>query len=92
VGLVALAQAERAGEVAGQHIYLLDVGNQSLVDGLLIRRSAAANLLLLLKYHFRQLLSPARSQCPTNSYLWLLSLLEESLLAGLVLGYVTGEV
>lgn len=47
VGLVTLAQAERAGKVAGEELDLLDVGDQSLVDGLLVRRSAAVNLLLL---------------------------------------------
>ena len=47
VGLVALAQAERAGEVAGEELDLLDVGDQSLVDGLLVRRPAAVDLLLL---------------------------------------------
>jgi len=70
VGLVTLAQAERASEVAGQHIHLLDVGNQSLVDGLLVSGTAAVNLLLL----------------------GLLSLLEESLLARLLLGLLGGEV
>jgi hypothetical protein len=47
VGLVALAEAERGGEVAGEHVDLLDVGNQGLVDGLLVSRAAARDLLLL---------------------------------------------
>jgi hypothetical protein len=47
VGLVTLPQAERAGEVRGQHIDLLDVGKQSLVDGLLVGGAAAVDLLLL---------------------------------------------
>ena len=47
VGLVALAEAERGGEVAGEHVDLLDVGNQRLVDGLLVSRAAARDLLLL---------------------------------------------
>ena len=47
MGLVALSQAEGAGEVAGQEIHLLDVGNQSLVDGLLVGGTAAVDLLLL---------------------------------------------
>ncbi len=47
VGLVALAQAEGAGEVAGEELDLLDVGNQGLVDSLLVCRSAAVDLLLL---------------------------------------------
>lgn len=47
MGLVTLPQAERAGEVRGQHIDLLDVGKQSLVDGLLVGGAAAVDLLLL---------------------------------------------
>jgi hypothetical protein len=47
VGLVTLAQAEGACQVAGEELNLLDVGNQSLVDGLLVSRAAAADLLLL---------------------------------------------
>jgi hypothetical protein len=47
VGLVTLAQAEGAGEVAGEVIDLLDVGNEGLVDGLLVGGAAAADLLLL---------------------------------------------
>jgi hypothetical protein len=47
VGLVTLAQAERAREVASEQVDLLDVGNQRLVHSLLIRRSASADLLLL---------------------------------------------
>lgn len=47
MGLVTLPQAEGAGEVGGQQIHLLDVGNQSLVDGLLVGGAAAVDLLLL---------------------------------------------
>jgi hypothetical protein len=47
VGLVTLPQAERAGEVRSQHVNLLDVGNQSLIDGLLVGGAAAVDLLLL---------------------------------------------
>lgn len=47
MGLVTLPQAERAGEVRSQHVNLLDVGNQSLVDGLLVGGTAAVDLLLL---------------------------------------------
>lgn len=47
VGLVALPQAEGAGEVAGQQIHLLDAGKQSLVDSLLVSSTAAVDLLLL---------------------------------------------
>lgn len=47
VGLVTLSQAEGASEVASQQIHLLDVGNQSLVDSLLVGGTAAVDLLLL---------------------------------------------
>jgi len=47
VGLVALSQAEAAAEVAGEELDLLDVAEQRLVDGLLVRRAGAVNLLLL---------------------------------------------
>ena len=47
MGLVALAQAEGAGEVAGQELDLLDVGNQGLVDSLLVGSAGAVDLLLL---------------------------------------------
>jgi len=70
VGLVTLAEAERGGKVAGEHVDLLDVGNESLVNGLLVSRPAAGNLLLL----------------------GLLALLEESLLASLLLGLLGGVV
>lgn len=45
--LVTPAQAEGASEVAGEHIDLLDVGDQGLVDGLLVGSTAAVDLLLL---------------------------------------------
>jgi len=47
VGLVALAEAERRGEVACEHVDLLDVGQESLVDGLLVCCPAGRDLLLL---------------------------------------------
>jgi hypothetical protein len=47
VGLVALAEAERGGEVACEHVNLLDVGQEGLVDGLLVRCPAGGDLLLL---------------------------------------------
>jgi hypothetical protein len=47
VGLVALAEAERGGEVAGEHVDLLDVRNERLVDGLLVLRPGARDRLLL---------------------------------------------
>lgn len=92
VRLVALAQAERRSEVARQQIHLLDVGQQSLVDGLLVSCSAAANLLLLLRFVSHLF---ARCECHKKSggsYLCLLALLEESLLASLLLGLLGGEV
>lgn len=93
MGLVALAEAERGGEVAGEEVDLLDVGNQRLVDGLLVGRPAAGNLLLLcvLSVFASRLTShpPGRN---VSSYLGLLSLLEEGVLAGLLLGLLGGEV
>lgn len=47
VGLVTTSQAEGASEVAGEHVDLLDVGNQGLVDSLLVSSTAAVDLLLL---------------------------------------------
>lgn len=47
VGLVALAEAERRGEVACEHVDLLNVGQEGLVDGLLVRCPAGGDLLLL---------------------------------------------
>lgn len=47
MGLVTLSQGEGAAEVAGEHLDLLDAGNQSLVDGLLVSGAAAGDLLLL---------------------------------------------
>ncbi len=47
VGLVTLAEAERGGEVACEHVNLLDVGQEGLVDGLLVRCPAGGDLLLL---------------------------------------------
>ncbi len=88
MGLVALAEAERRGEVAWEKLDLLDVGDDSLVNGLLGCYPAARNLLLLYPHvSATVLLRPALS-----SYLCLLSLLEESLLAGLLLGLLASEV
>jgi len=101
VGLVALSQAEGAAEVAGEHVDLLDVGDQGLVDGLLVSSAAAGDLLLLRR---ESALASAVSSSRTRhrvrgrasvepkTYLGLLSLLEESLLAGLLLGLLGGEV
>lgn len=47
MGLVALAEAEGGGQVRGKKVDLLDVGDQGLVDRLLVRGPGAANLLLL---------------------------------------------
>jgi hypothetical protein len=93
VGLVALAEAERGGEVASEHVDLLDVGEQRLVDSLLVGRPAARDLLLLCILSVLPLTAPAVSQDRKfRSYLGLLSLLEKGLLAGLLLGLLRGEV
>lgn len=87
--LVALAKAERRSQIAGKVVDLLDVGQEGLVDGLLVRYPAAGHLLLLF------ILSAPNLQHPETfrlSYLCLLALLEESLLASLLLGLVGGEV
>ena len=47
VGLVASAQAEGAGKVACQQINLLNAGDQSLVDSLLVSSTRAVDFLLL---------------------------------------------
>jgi hypothetical protein len=70
VGLVTLSQAEGAAEVATEVLDLLDVGDQRLVDSLLVRSAGAGDLLLL----------------------GLLSLLEESFLASLLLSLIGSEV
>lgn len=95
MGLVTPAQAERAGEVAGEKVDLLDVGDQSLVDRLLVSSTGAVQLLLLQNGSvsgrnesiFRILWGEGGI-----AYLSLLALLEESLLAGLLLSLVGGEV
>jgi hypothetical protein len=48
VGLVAVPEAEGAGEVAAEEGLLLDGGQDGLVDGLLVAGTSAGNLLLLL--------------------------------------------
>lgn len=91
VGLVTLAEGERRGEVAGEELDLLDVGDEGLVDGLLVGNAAAGNLLLL--HHNVSILRPVFQLLGhVWSYLGLLALLEESLLTGLLLGLLSGEV
>lgn len=90
VGLVTLAQGERRGEVAGEELDLLDVGDEGLVDGLLVGNAAAGNLLLL--HHHVSIVRPVFQLRILKSYLGLLALLEESLLTGLLLGLLGGEV
>lgn len=98
MGLVALSQAEGALEVAGEQVHLLDVGDQGLVDGLLVGSAAAADLLLLLKatgVSIPMEFSKFPIKCVQRwgkAYLGLLSLLEESVLTGLLLGLLGGEV
>ena len=93
MGLVALAEAERGGKVAGEHVDLLDVRDERLVDGLLVGRPAAGNLLLLCIMSVSPPVHPFTPPAPEcSSYLGLLALLEESLLASLLLGLLGGEV
>jgi hypothetical protein len=47
VGLVAVPEAERGGEVAAEELLLLDGGQDALIDGLLVRGTGAGDLLLL---------------------------------------------
>lgn len=47
VGLVALPEVEAGGEVAAEEWLLLDVGQESLIDGLLVCGAGAGDLLLL---------------------------------------------
>ena len=67
---------------------LLDGGQKSLVDGLLVLDAVLGRLLLLL----HPLVLFARSAVVVVTHLGLLALLEESVLAGLVGGLVLGEV
>lgn len=53
VGLVAVPEGEGAGEVAAEERLLLDVGEDGLVDSLLVAGAGAGNLLLLLNTHSR---------------------------------------
>lgn len=87
--LVALAKAERRSQIAGKVVDLLDVGQEGLVNGLLVRYPAAGHLLLLFNVSAPKLQHPGTFHL---SYLCLLALLEESLLASLLLGLVGGEV
>ena len=47
VGLVTVPEVERGGEVAAEQALLLDVGEDGLVNGLLVAGTGAGNLLLL---------------------------------------------
>lgn len=48
MGLVTVAEAESAGEVAAKEVLLLDGCQDGLVNGLLVAGASAGNLLLLL--------------------------------------------
>jgi len=89
--LIALAKAERRCEVAAEVIHLLDVCQKGLVDGLLVRYTAARHLLLLYSTSAKIL-----TYWPIGGfhhpYLCFLSLLEESLLGSFLLGLLTDEV
>jgi hypothetical protein len=70
VGLVALAEAERGGEVAGEHVDLLDVGEQRLVDSLLVGRPAARDLLLLCILSVLPLMHPQSHKTGNSARTW----------------------
>lgn len=84
---VGATEAEAGTEVVGEVSLLLDGGQESLVDGLLVLDAVLGGLLLL------WLLS-VLSHCTSIvcTYLGLLALLEESILTRLVGGLVLGEV
>lgn len=81
------AEAEAGGEVVDEVSLLLDVGQEGLVDGLLILNAVLGGLLLLLCVRVTHLCNAVG-----NAYLGLLALLEESILARLVCGLVLSEV
>lgn len=84
---VGATEAEAGTEVVGEVSLLLDGGQKSLVDGLLVLDAVLRGLLLL------WLLS-VLSHCTSimYTYLGLLALLEESILTRLVGGLILGEV
>jgi hypothetical protein len=47
VRLVAFPEAEASGKVAGKEVFLLDGGQERLVNGLLVGSAGAGDLLLL---------------------------------------------
>lgn len=95
MGLVAVAEGEACGEVASEELLLLDRGQEGLVDGLLVSSTGAGDLLLLFIRARNQHFIPPFFFCISSkagTYLWLLSLLEESLLALLLGLLLLGEV
>jgi hypothetical protein len=81
------AEAEAGGKVVDEVSLLLDVGQKSLVDSLLVLNAVLSGLLLL--SHLSVLFIHDAIEA---AYLGLLALLEESILARLVSGLVLGEV
>ena len=81
------AKAETPGKVVDEVGLLLNVGQESLIDGLLVLNAVLGSLLLLLR-----LLVLFIGGAVDAAYLGLLALLEESVLARLVCGLVLGEV
>lgn len=86
---VTLAESEGRGQVRDKELLLLDDGEDGLVDGLLVGGAGRRWLLSL-----SPVVSISISWDSTLSatYLWLLSLLEELLLAVLLVGGLAGEV
>lgn len=78
MGLLAVSQGEAGFQIAGKEFFVLDGGKERLVDGLLVGSALRSRLLLL-----QVDVSPMERGCVCLwvPYLWLLSLLNKSLLA-----------
>lgn len=92
MGLVAVAQAERARQIAGEEVDFLDAGQQGLVDSLLVCYSVLADLLLLCTMSVLAVLGRTSLIAREFPYLRLFALLEEGLLARLGLFLIPDEI
>ena len=84
---VGAAQAEGRAEVVDQVSLLLEGCKKSLIDGLLVLHTVLCGLLLL-----RWMLVKFFLETCKSTHLWLLALLEESILSGFLGLFVLGEV